>query len=145
MAVFQVLSPAYLSHSNVHAILRHMAYSGIVGVGLTFVIAVRRLRSVARGGRDARRPDLRLSIAKTNSLTLAILGCVAIGAACGLINGLLIELAKLPDVVATIAVGSITYGASYFYNGGKSYSDNFFTSGILDIDKLVCWGLICRS
>jgi ribose transport system permease protein len=140
-AVFQVLSPAYLSHSNVHAILRHMASSGIVGVGLTFVIAVRRFDLSLAGVATLGALTLGCLIAKTNSLTLAVLGCVAIGAACGLINGLLIGLAKLPDVVATIAVGSIAYGASYFYNGGKSYSDNFFTSGILDINDSSVLGI----
>ncbi len=132
--IFQVMAPTYLSRANVHAILRHMAASGVVGVGLTFVIAVRRFDLSLSGVATIGAMTLGFIIAKTDSLTLAVLGSVAIGAACGLTNGALVGLAKLPDVVATIAVGSIAYGASYFYNGGKSYSDNFFSSGILDIN-----------
>jgi ribose transport system permease protein len=140
-AIFQILAPTYLSHSNIHAILRHMASGGVVGVGLTFVIAVRRFDLSLAGVATLGALTLGFLIAKTNSLSVAVLGCVAIGAAGGLINGLLIGLAKLPDVVATIAVGSIAYGVSYFYNGGQSYSDNFFTSGILDINDSSVLGI----
>jgi ribose transport system permease protein len=140
-AIFQILAPTYLSHSNIHAILRHMASGGVVGVGLTFVIAVRRFDLSLAGVATLGALTLGFLIAKTNSLSVAVLGCVAIGAAGGLINGLLIGLAKLPDVVATIAVGSIAYGVSYFYNGGQSYSDNFFTLGILDINDSSVLGI----
>jgi simple sugar transport system permease protein/ribose transport system permease protein len=133
-AIFEVMNPAYLSRANIHAILRHMAATGVVGVGLTFVIAVRRFDLSLSGVATIAAMTLGFLIAKTNSLLLGALGSVAIGAAFGLANGFSIGQAKLPDVVATIAIGSLAYGASYFYNGGKSYSDNFFTSGILDIN-----------
>lgn len=131
---FQALVPAYLSHSNVHSVLRHMAAGGIVGVGLTFVIVVRRFDLSLSGVATLGAMTLGFVLSKSDSLILAIIGSVAIGAACGLVNGLLIGLAKLPDVVGTIAAGSIAYGASYFYNGGQSYSDYFFSSGILNIN-----------
>jgi ribose transport system permease protein len=140
-AVFQALAPTYLARGNIHSILRHMAASGIVGVGLTFVIAVHRFDLSLSGVATIAAMTLGFLIAKTDSLLLAALGCVAIGAAFGFANGLLIGRANLPDVVATIAVGSIAYGASYFYNGGKSYSDNFFTSGILDINDSSLTGI----
>ena len=140
-AIFQVLAPTYLSNTNVHAILRHMAVSGVVGVGLTFVIVVRRFDLSLSGVATLGAMTLGFIIAKTDSLILGALGCVAIGAACGLINGVMIGLARLPDVVTTIAIGSIAYGTSYFYNGGKSYSDNFFSSGILDINDFRLLGI----
>ena len=140
-AVFQIMVPTYLSSANIHAVFRHMAPSGVVAVGLTFVIVVRRFDLSLSGVATLGAMTLGCIIAKTDSLILAALGCVAIGAACGLINGIMIGFARLPDVVATIATGSIAYGASYFYNGGQSYSDNFFTSGILDINDFHLLGI----
>ena len=140
-AIFQVLAPTYLSNPNVHAILRHMAVSDVVGVGLTFVFVVRRFDLALSGVATLGAMTLGFIIAKTDSLIRGVLGCVAIGAACGLINGVMIGLAKLPEVVTTIAIGSIAYGTSYFYNGGQSYSDNFFSSGILDINNFRLLGI----
>jgi ribose transport system permease protein len=141
VAVFQAFAPAYLARGNIHSVLRHMAASGIVGVGLTFVIAVHRFDLSLSGVATIAAMTLGLLIAKTDSLLLSAIACVAIGAAFGLANGLLIGQAKLPDVVTTIAIGSLAYGASYFYNGGRSYSDNFFTSGILDINDSSFMGI----
>lgn len=139
--VFQTQAPTYLSSANVHAILRHMAASGIVSVGLTFVIVVRRFDLALSGVATLGALTLGFIIARTDSVILGVLGCMAIGAACGLINGIMVGLAKLPDVVASIGVGAIAYGTSYLYSGGKSFSDNFFTSGILDLNDFRLLGI----
>jgi ribose transport system permease protein len=133
-AIFRSLAPNYLSSDNLHALFRHMSEQGIVAVGLTFVIVVRRFDLSLPGVASFGAMTLGFALAQSGNLMLPVFACVAAGLLFGLLNGLIVGAAKLPDVVATIATGSIAYGLSYVYNGGASFSDNFFSSGILDIN-----------
>ena len=131
---FQVLTPIYLSSANLHALFRHMAEQGIVAIGLTFVIVVRQFDLSLPGVASFGAMTLGWALAQNGDLWTSLACCTGIGLACGLVNGLIVGVVRLPDVVATIATGSIAYGLSFVYNGGSSYSDNFFSSGILDIN-----------
>lgn len=73
-------------------------------------------------------------IAIGQPLTLAVCGGLAIGLVFGLFNGIAVARFKLPDIVTTIATGGLAIGFSYFYSGGTSISQNFFSSGLLDIN-----------
>ncbi len=132
--VFGALSPQYLTRNNVSAILRHMSADGIAGLGLTFVIVVRRFDLSFPGIASLGAMSTGWLIALGYPLLTSIAGGIAIGAACGLLNGIAISVIGLPDIVTTIAMGSITYGLSYIYSNGATISDNFMESGILDIN-----------
>jgi ribose/xylose/arabinose/galactoside ABC-type transport system permease subunit len=133
-AIFAVLSPQFLSQDNIAAIFRHMSAEGIAGLGLTFVIVVRRF--------DLSFPGIAAFGAMTTGQLIAlgyplfpsIAGGIAVGMVCGVINGLAISVLLLPDIVTTIAMGSIAYGLSFIYSNGATISDNFMESGILDIN-----------
>ncbi|WP_246786846.1 ABC transporter permease [Bradyrhizobium sp. USDA 3458] len=133
-AVFRSQAPAYLTSGNLHALFRHMAIQGVVAVGLTFVIVVRHFDMSLPGVASFGAMTLGFLISKDAGLPVCILGCAGIGLGCGLISGLAVGVLRLPDVVATIAMGSIAYGLSFIYNDGASFSDNFFSSGILDLN-----------
>jgi len=133
---FESQTRVYLTSANLHSLFRDLAVQGIVAIGLTFVIVVRHfdlsLPGIASFG--AMTLGCVLALGDTGNLALAVACCVGVGLAAGLVNGFIVGVLRLPDVVATIATGSIAYGLSFIYNGGSSYSDNFFTSGILDIN-----------
>jgi ribose transport system permease protein len=131
---FQFLAPVYLTSANLHALFRHMSEEGIVAVGLTFVIVVRRFDLSLTGVASFGAMTLGFALAQAGGLVVPIVACAAVGLALGFANGLIVGVLRLPDVVATIATGSIAYGLSYVYSGGSSFSDNFFESGILDIN-----------
>jgi ribose transport system permease protein len=140
-AVFQSLTPAYLSGNNIHALLRHMAVQGLAALGLTFVIVVRQFDLSFPGVASLGAMTLGWLIASKFGVGLGIGGAVAVGLFCGLVNGIAVAYLRLPDIVATIATGGVAVGLSYFYSNGASISKNFFMSGILDLNDAKYFGL----
>ncbi len=133
-AIFQSFAPIYLSERNILAILKQMTVSGIVALGLTFVIVLNRFDLSLAGVASFCAMTLGFLLAMTNSLVVSVLGCVAMGGFCGAVSGIMVGRFRLPDVVTTIAIGSIAYGMGFVYSGGKHFSKNFFSTGILDIN-----------
>ena len=133
-AVFGSLSTQYLSRNNISAIFRHMSADGLAGLGLTFVIVVRRFDLSFPGVASLGAMTTGWLIAGGFALLPSIVGGIAAGMVFGIVNGLSIAVFRLPDIVTTIAIGSATYGLSYIYSNGATISDNFMDSGILDIN-----------
>ena len=132
--VFQFFAPAYLSNGNIHALLRHMSVNGLTAIGLTFVIIVRHFDLSFPGIASLGAMTIGWFLANDFSLYQSIGGGIAVGLLVGLINGTAISYFRLPDIVTTIATGGVSVGLSYFYSNGTSLSDNFFGSGILDLN-----------
>ncbi len=132
--VFQFFAPAYLSNANMHALLRHMSVNGLAAIGLTFVIVVRQFDLSFPGVASLGAMTLGFLLATDHSLYVSIGGGVLVGLLAGLINGTAIAYLRLPDIVTTIATGGVAIGLSYFYSNGTSISENFFMSGILDLN-----------
>ncbi|KTQ97505.1 ribose ABC transporter permease [Aureimonas ureilytica] len=139
--IFQMLTPAYLSSENIHALLRHMAVQGLAALGLTFVIVVRQFDLSFPGVASLGAMTLGWLIAGRYGVGLGVLGALAVGLACGLVNGIAVAWMRLPDIVATIATGGLAVGLSYFYSNGTSISKNFFMSGILDLNDAKYLGI----
>lgn len=139
--IFQMLTPAYLSSDNIHALLRHMAVQGLAALGLTFVIVVRQFDLSFPGVASLGAMTLGWLIAGRYGVGLGVLGALAVGLACGLVNGIAVAWMRLPDIVATIATGGLAVGLSYFYSNGTSISKNFFMSGILDLNDAKYLGI----
>lgn len=138
---FQTANDAYLTLANAKGMLRAMAVSGVVAIGLTFVIVVRKFDLSLPGVASLAAMTLGFTLAETNALVPTILACVGVGLACGAVNGLLIGRFGLPDVVTTIAVGSVAYGLAFVYNNGATYSQNFFSSGMVNINFKTVLGM----
>ncbi len=114
--VLSVLSPFFLTHSNIFNILDQSVVVGIVAVGMTFVILT--------GGID-------LSVGSVAGLTGIILGlslqhmpipaaigvAVAGGAGIGLLSGLLINLFGLAAFVVTLGMMAIGRSLAYILSG----------------------------
>lgn len=128
---FQSQTDVYLSQRNFMGMLRAMSVSGIVAIGLTFVIIIRKFDLSLAGIASLAAMTLGFAVASTNSLYAGIASGVVIGLVFGCINGLLVGRFRLPDVVTTIAIGSIAYGCAFVYNGGGDFSRNFMSSGLV--------------
>lgn len=133
-AVFQSFAPSYLSENNIHALLRHMSVNGLTAIGLTFVIVVRHFDLSFPGVASLGAMTLGWMLANDFSLMESVAGGIGVGLLAGLINGSVISYLRLPDIVTTIATGGVAVGLSYFYSNGTSISENFFMSGILDLN-----------
>ena len=132
--IFQYFAPAYLSEKNVLSILRQMSVNGVVSIGLTFVIVLRRFDLSLAGVASLCAMTLGFLLAETANLYVSLLGCIAMGTLCGAISGVLIGKFRLPDVITTIAIGSIAFGMAFVYSGGAHFGRNFFSTGMLDIN-----------
>ncbi len=131
--VFSILSPYYFSLGNFLTMATHVAFFGILAVGMLLVIL--------NGGID-------LSVGSTLGLagvvagflmqgvTLTMLGVVlyppvwvvaalvcALGAFVGLVNGVLIARFKVPAFVATLGVMYVARGAALLMTNGLTYNN----------------------
>ena len=116
-----LLSPYFLTRSNVFNMLDQSVVIGIVSVGMTFVILT--------GGID-------LSVGSVVGLTGILLGlllqhlpipaaillAVGAGAGIGLVSGLLVNLFGLAAFVVTLGVMAIGRSLSYIFSGQQSIS-----------------------
>lgn len=140
-AIFWAQNAAFLSGGNLRALMRHMSVQGLAALGLTFVIVVRHFDLSFPGVASLGAMTLGWLLAIGMPLWLAVAGGLAIGVAVGLVNGVAVGRFGLPDIVTTIATGGLAIGFSYFYSNGTSISENFFMSGILDLNDRKFLGL----
>lgn len=128
--VIGVMHPDFLAPGQLLDILNQAAFVAVLACGMAFLLAMR---------------ELDLSVGSTYGLTClcsallihsgisswlgALLGII-LGAVLGLLNGFLIQLFRLPSIVATLATMSIYRGLTFaLSNGtqviGPSLSDSF--------------------
>jgi len=139
--VFWSQSSAFASTGNLRSLMRHMSVQGLAALGLTFVIVVRHFDLSFPGIASMGAMTLGWLIASGLPLPVAIGGGLAVGLIFGLVNGIVVARLGLPDIVTTIATGGLAIGFSYFYSNGTSISQNFFMSGILDLNDRKIAGL----
>jgi len=115
-----LLSPRFLALSNILSALSLAAPLGIIAIGMTVVILI--------GGID-------LSVGSILALSTVSIGVaaqaglpawlaavvgLAVGAGCGLVNGLLVSRLGLPSIVVTIATMAVFAGLALAVSGGSS-------------------------
>jgi ribose transport system permease protein len=114
------LSPYFLSVSNFLNILLATSVIGVLGFGATFVIA-------AAGIDLSLGSVLALSgvvgALSVNALNLpwpvAIVTCLAVGAFCGLVNGLLNAKAGIPAFIVTLGMLGVARGLGLVFTNGQ--------------------------
>ncbi len=121
-AVFWILSPYFLTISNLMNIAEQASINAVIAVGMTFVI-------IAAGidlsvGSIVALSGVVLAGALQASLPVpvAILLGLGVGALCGLSNGLLISFGRLPPFIATLGMMSVARGIALFYIDGRPVS-----------------------
>jgi ribose transport system permease protein len=146
-AILSLLSPYFLTHSNVFNMLDQSVVIGIISVGMTFVILT--------GGID-------LSVGSVAGLTGIILGlalqqmpivpaiglAVLCGAFIGLISGILINVFGLAAFVVTLGVMAIARSLAYIFSGQTAISNipedmqNIVYTSVLGIPSNVLFLLV---
>lgn len=138
---FALVEPRFLSQANLAAVTRHMAANGLAALGLTFVVIVRRFDLSLAGVACFAAMTVGFMIAEGQPLWLAVAAGLAAGALIGAVNGAAIAWFGLPDIVTTIATGSIAAGMAFLYSGGRTIFRNFLNSGLLEFNDARLLGL----
>ncbi len=128
--VAALLSPHFLTATNLKNVLAHVSVLAALTAGEALVMLT--------GGIDLSVASvLALSGVVTGILVklwawpvaLGMVGGVLTGAACGLVNGLLVTKVRIPSFIATLAMMAIARGLTLILTGGRSISN--FPEGFL--------------
>lgn len=121
-AVLSILSPYFLTVSNLLNVTQQTAINAIIAVGMTFVIISAGI-DLSVGSMVAFSGVVLASVLHAGwPLPLALLLGLATGSLCGAVNGLLITLGKLPPFISTLGMMSVARGAALVYTGGRPIS-----------------------
>jgi ribose/xylose/arabinose/galactoside ABC-type transport system permease subunit len=137
--VFGALNPVFLSYTNIINILNQVAILSLIAFGMTLVILI--------GGID-------LSVGSVVALSgivlaqclvaglpipLCFLICIATGALCGLLNGILVSYGKIAPFIATLGMMSAARGLALMIADGRAVSS--FPKSISFISNFTILGL----
>jgi ribose transport system permease protein len=121
-AVLWALTPHFLTVSNLLNVAQQTSINAIVAAGMTFVIisggidlsvgSIVALSGVALGS----------LLQAGQPVVVAVLGAVTVGIGCGLLNGLLVSLGRLPPFIATLGMMSVARGAALVLTEGRPIS-----------------------
>ncbi|MDU1538184.1 MAG: ribose ABC transporter permease [Paeniclostridium sordellii] len=119
IVVVSILSPSFLSTRNILNILRQTSVNAIIAAGMTFVILT--------GGIDLSVGSvLALSgafaaslLASGQSIIVAAMAAIVVGAVVGFLNGFVIAKGKLQPFIATLATMTILRGITLVFTDGK--------------------------
>jgi ribose/xylose/arabinose/galactoside ABC-type transport system permease subunit len=132
--VSSLLSPNFLTTTNIFLFLRQAAALGIVAIGQTFVILTAGIDLTVG-------PMLAIAVVLVGNLyqfndamavPLLFFVC-GLGALVGLINGFFITRLKIPPIVMTLGMNTLILGAGLMYSKGvpqNTLTDNFRFLGL---------------
>lgn len=107
----------FLSATNLNAIMYSMAAVGIAAVGMAFITLSGNLFMLSMGATAAISTVIFASILHIG-LAPTVAGVMLIGAAIGLVQGIIVGVAGANPIIATIAISSIVMGFGAYYSGG---------------------------
>lgn len=114
-----ILSPSFLSVTNLFNVFKQITVAGIVGCGMTFVILT--------GGIDLSVGSiLGLSgvlasgiLESTGNTGFAILVALVVGIGCGAVNGFFVALCEIPPFISTLGMMTLLRGCILVYTKGS--------------------------
>lgn len=131
-----ILSPSFLSVTNLFNVFKQISVAGVVGCGMTFVILT--------GGIDLSVGSiLGLSgvlaagvLESTGNPAFAIALALAVGVICGAINGFFVSFCEIPPFISTLGMMTLLRGCVLVYTKGspisiKSDAYKFFGKGAI--------------
>jgi ribose transport system permease protein len=120
--ILWILTPHFLTISNLLNIVQQTTIIAIIAVGMTFVIITAGI-DLSVGSVLAFSGVIMASLLQKGApLSLALLAGLGAGLLCGLLNGLLITAGKLPPFISTLGMMSVARGAALVYTEGRPIS-----------------------
>ena len=116
--VASFLSSSFLSLTNFFNVIKQITVAGIVGCGMTFVILTGGI-DLSVGSIVGLAGAMGAGIlSTTDSIVLALLVALFIGAICGLANGFLVAQCGIPPFIATLGTMTLLRGCVLVYTKG---------------------------
>lgn len=122
VVVFALVSDTFILPKNIMNILRQVSLNGIMACGMTMIILLGDIDLSAGAVYFASGMTCALMVTNGIPFWLAILAGILVGAACGLVNGLLVAKVGLPAFIATLGMTNIVRGIWQTLSGGKVIS-----------------------
>jgi ribose transport system permease protein len=120
--VLWALTPHFLTISNLLNIAEQATIIAIIAVGMTFVIITGGI-DLSVGSTLAFAGVVMASVLHSGlPLPLALMVGLGSGLLCGLVNGLLITIGRLPPFIATLGMMSVARGAALMFTEGRPIS-----------------------
>ena len=117
-----ILSPVFLTVTNVLNIIRQSSIYGIMAIGMTFVILTAGI-DLSVGSILAISGAIAAGSVKAGlGLELVVPIALAIGLGCGLVNGVLITAGRITPFVVTLGMMSVARGLTLIYTQGYPIS-----------------------
>ena len=116
VVVFSATAHGFLATANLEQILEQVSIIGIIALGLNQVILAADI-DVSLGSALAVCAASAASVANHHGgLLLPLLTALGVGAAIGLVNGLLTTVARIPSIIVTLGMLNILRGLESVYN-----------------------------
>ena len=119
--VLSVFSPVFLSRLNIENLLFSSTIIAVIAIGESFVILVAGI-DLSVGAVLALSSVLSVGLVNDFGapVPVAVIASLGVGALIGLINGLNVTLTKIPALIATLAMLTVTRGLAFIYSGGQN-------------------------
>ncbi len=123
-AVLSVLTPSFLNIRNFSNIFRQVSITGIISVGMAFVIITGGI-DLSVGSIAGVTAMVATSLAHPGEypLFVSLLAGVAVGVAAGAVNGVLIAYGEVPPFITTLGMMTLLRGVAQLYNNGRPIID----------------------
>ncbi len=126
--ILWILTPHFMTVSNLLNVVQQTTIVAIIAVGMTFVIITGGI-DLSVGSVLAFSGVVMASLLQQGiPLPIALMAGLGAGFFCGLLNGLLITIGRLPPFISTLGMMSIARGAALVFTQGRpvsGFSDNF--------------------
>ena len=120
--VIACVTPTFATKRNIINVLRRTASTGIVAVGMTFVIGTGGI-DLSVGGQVTLMDVLAaMGLRAGQPVWLMVAMMFALGLLFGFFNGVGVTLLKLPPIMVTLSLQLITYGLSLYLTNGRTIS-----------------------
>jgi len=117
-----LLTPHFLSVSNLLNVMEQTTINAVIALGMTVVILTAGI-DLSVGSLVALAGVVLASALQAGApMPVAAAAGVLVGAACGLVNGGLVTLGRLPPFIATLGMMSVARGAALVYTEGRPIS-----------------------
>lgn len=120
--LFTILSPYFLTTSNLLNVAQQSSIIAVISVGMTFVIITAGI-DLSVGSVLAFSGVVMASVLHAGlPIPIGIMVGLGVGFSCGLLNGLLVSYGKIPPFIATLGMMSIARGAGLWFTDGRPIS-----------------------
>lgn len=120
--ILWILTPHFLTISNLLNIAQQTSINAIIAVGMTFVIITAGIDLSVGSIMAFSGVVLASALNAGIPIPIALLIGLGVGLCCGLINGALITYGKLPPFISTLGMMSVARGAALLYTDGRPIS-----------------------